>query len=590
MNSQKLIDRKEIIKAANLEKLHLGFTADLFMKAFKLDKLNNFYESIQPREGVPFLKSALNDLNIQYELNDLDLKNIPATGAFIIVANHPFGLLDGILLIRILGEIRPDFKVMANFLLTKMDALKDFFISVDPFDTGKGMSFTGIKATLKHLQEGHPVGIFPAGEVATYQKGFKNFADKEWQMSAIKMIHKAKVPVIPMFFQGKNSTMFHLLGKIHPALRTAKIPSELFRKKDKNIKIRIGFPLSPDEISKFENSEKLGRYLRARVDALGAGLPKEKKFYKPNLRALRKPEKIVKALPLVLVEEEIEKLRKNNQVIHTKKNFEVFIAKSEEIPTIMHEIGRLREVTFRQVGEGSNRKIDLDEFDQYYHHLFVWDTEAKAFVGAYRLGKGSSIFPKYGKKGFYTSTLFHMEGKFETEILPKALEMGRSFIVKDYQQKPLPLFLLWQGILLFLIKNPQLQYIIGPVSISNSFSLLSKSFLISFIKQHFYDEELAKHVKAHKEFEANFKQTDGEILMENFSDSLTKLDKLISDIEPTHAKVPILLKKYIQQNAKIVSFNIDPKFNDALDGLMLLNLDHLPEGTIENLKKELNIG
>ncbi|MCS6833439.1 MAG: lysophospholipid acyltransferase family protein, partial [Flammeovirgaceae bacterium] len=371
MKLHKLIDRKEIIKAANLGKLHLEFTADLLMKAFKLDKINTLYQSAYSLEGLPFLETVLKKLNIKYELSELDLKNIPSSGAFVVVANHPFGLLDGILMIRILGELRTDFKVMANFLLTKIEPIKDFFLPVDPFQSGKGLSLAGIKATLRHLEEGHPVGIFPAGEVATYQKGFKRFADKEWQLGVIKMIQKANVPVIPMFFQGKNSTMFHLLGKIHPILRTAKIPSELFHKKDCTIRIRIGFPVSPDEVLKMESPEKLSRYLRARVEALGAGLPQESKFYKPNLRALRKPEKIVKPIPPLLVEEELEKLRKQQKLIHTKKNFEIFLVKSEDIPNIMHEIGRLREITFRQVGEGSNRKIDLDEFDIYYYHLFV---------------------------------------------------------------------------------------------------------------------------------------------------------------------------------------------------------------------------
>ncbi len=254
----------------------------------------------------------------------------------------------------------------------------------------------------------------------------------------------------------------------------------------------------------------------------------------------------------------------------------------------MNEIGRQREITFREVGEGTNNKLDVDEFDLYYKHLFVWDSEENLIIGAYRLGDGQMIMQKYGYKGFYITSLFHLNPKFNP-ILNQSLELGRSFVVKAYQQKPLPLFFLWQGILAYLLKNPHFQYIIGPVSISNNYSKLSRSFLISFIKQHFYDHELAKLVKARKDFEVDFENTDSEILMEKFSGGdVSQLDKLIAEIEPLHYKVPVLLKKYMKQNAKIISFNIDPKFNDALDGLMILNLDDLPDGTLTKLKKELS--
>ncbi len=581
-----LINKRDFISASHLDKFKLEFTADFLMKLFSLHKVNKLYGKIHELKDLDFIHAMLNELNIHIELPEADRKHIPQTGAFITVSNHPFGMLDGITLLAIMLESRPDFKVMANFLLQKVSNLKDLFIPVNPFEDKpqSGSSFGGLREFLRHIKSGSPAGIFPAGEVSTYQTDWRHITDRQWQRPALKIIERCEVPILPVYFTGTNSLIFHLLGIINPSLRTATIPAEYFRKKDTAVKVRIGSPISVEEQKRFESAEQLGSYLRARVYALGSAI-KVKKFFSNKL-VLSKPRRIIDPVPVSILEKELEVLRKY-YLIHTKNNFEVFITDSYHIPNLLTEIGRLREVTFREVGEGSNKKVDLDEYDLYYYHLFIWDKEAQCIVGAYRLGKGGDIIARYGKKGFYTSSLFTFDPAFEP-ILEKSIELGRSFITKAYQQKPLPLFILWRGILYFIIKNPEYQYIIGPVSISNDFSQVSKSFLAAFIKRYYFDEKLAALVKPKMEFAVDFKNTDSEILLSGLTD-LNKLDKFISDIEPTHLRVPILLKKYIKQNAKIISFNIDPKFNYSLDGLMILNLNDLPEGTIANLKKELNL-
>jgi putative hemolysin len=237
------------------------------------------------------------------------------------------------------------------------------------------------------------------------------------------------------------------------------------------------------------------------------------------------------------------------------------------------------------VGEGTNKKLDLDNYDLYYSHLFVFDRSTNGIIGAYRLGKGDGIIDQFGINGFYVSSLFELDTQF-TSILTHTLELGRSFVVKEYQQKPLPLFLLWQGILYFLRSNPQYQYLMGPVSISNDFSGFSKDLLIAFIKKNYYNSDLAQWVYPKKEFKVKSDPQDIDVVLENHSNDLQKLDKFISGIEPNYLKIPVLLKQYLKQNARIIGFNVDPDFNDCLDGLMILDLKDVPEETFVFLNRK----
>lgn len=585
----KNLKQKDLIDAVQLDKLKLGFTAPLIAKAFKLDKLIYMYEMHKEKKGLDFIDAVFKDLNITYSISEQDLNNIPKGSTFIVISNHPYGFLDRLLMTKILIQQQPDFKVMGNKSLKKILPIADYVYPVHSLDIHNinQLSLSEIKALSEHVNNGSPIGIFPAREVSSYQEDTKSITDKRWDISVIKLIKKAKVPIVPMYIHGSNSFAFHLLGRIHPILRAAQIPAELLNKKNQNIKIRIGSPIPVKEIESFNDINKLYRYMRARVETMGSSIEKVKRFYKPKLKRNKIPKDIIEPVKLSLIEEEIENLNSENQ-IHKKRKFIVYAAKANQIPNILQEIGRLREITFREVGEGTNRKIDLDEYDLYYYHLFAWDTVEKKIIGAYRLGKGKDIIRKYGKGGFYISSLFKLSDEMNP-ILSQSVELGRSFIIKEYQQKPLPLFLLWQGILGFILKNSEYKFLIGPVSISNNYSVLSKSFLISFIKKYHFDQELATFVKPLKEFEPNYNKIDYEIIMEQFSSDVNKLDRLIEEIEPLRYRVPVLLKKYMKQNAKIIGFNIDPKFNNALDGLMYLNIDFLPEDTLTNLMKELNL-
>lgn len=580
------IDKKEFAQAAKLDKYGLEFLSKFLMRLFMYDKVNKLYRDSYNEDPLLFIEALFENLKVTVEVKDNELERIPKEGPFIIVANHPYGFIDGLIMIKLLLNRRPDSKVMANFMLEKIEPLKQSFFAVNPFegDHVKASSFGGLRKTLQHLRDGHPLGLFPAGEVSTKYKGTKKIADRDWQESAIKIIKAAKVPVIPLFFQGTNSGWFHLLGKIHPALRSARIPTEIFNKRGETISLRIGNAIKPAEIAEFETDKKVGNFLRAKTYALGADVSL-KKYFRPNLQALKKPQAIIEAVPKELQMLEIKRFKPENLILE-QGDFGVYIAQASEIENILREIGRIREITFRAVGEGSNEAIDIDEYDLYYRHLFIWDNKREQIAGAYRIGTGDEIMQDYGKHGFYTQSLFRYKDEFNP-ILKQTVELGRSFITKDYQTKPLPLFLLWRGILHFLLQNEQFRYIIGPVTISNQYSGISKWLIIEFIKRNYYSPELASMVNPRTEFEVKNRDKDEKLLDAiNFSD-LGKLDKLISEIEPSESKVPVLLKKYLKQNAKIIGFNIDPKFNDALDGLMILDMNDLPQGTIDKLKLEM---
>jgi len=579
---KEIINKEDFINATNLHKLKMAKAAHPLMRLTGVAKLNALYDSIMPCEGLDFVNTFFDELEIECVFDEAELANIPQKGPFVTISNHPFGAIDGLILLKLIAEKRSDYKIVANFLLQHIDTIQKYLISVNPFEdeTSKHTSYVGMRRAMEHLQEGNGLGIFPAGEVSTLQKRSRQITDRAWQRGALKLLQKAEAPIVPIYFQGSNSAIFHLLGLVHPKLRTAILPAELFKKKQKAIRIRIGRTISVREQRGFKDLDQFGRFLRAKTYAMGSAL-EIKKFYKPTIKRVT-PKKTVKPIAQPVDKEillnEVATLREHN-LIFSQNNFEAFTAYANEIPNILPELGRLREVTFREVGEGTNEPLDTDEYDLYYYHLFLWDTEAQEIVGAYRIGKGDEILDKFGKKGFYIHSLFNIDDGF-LPILSQSAELGRSFICSSYQKNRLPLFLLWRGIVHFLKNHPELRYIIGPVSISNAYSKVSRSFMVAYIEAYYFDYELASYIQPRHAFRMKKFPVDTKSLLEGVGADLKKVDKIISDIEPSHMNLPILLKKYIGQNARIIGFNVDPKFNDALDGLMIVDVLELPETSV----------
>ncbi len=584
-----LVTLKEVAQAVNLYKYgFIGtFIGWILMKLLRFTAINKIYTKNKHLKELNFLNALLNDFQIKFEIPEEDLKRIPAGGAFITVSNHPLGGIDGLLLLKLLIEKRSDFKLIGNFLLHKIKPIKRYVIPVNPFENRKDIrsSVSGIKNSLQHLDEGKPLGIFPAGEVSTYKDG-KLIVDKPWEDGAIKLIKKAEVPIIPIYFHAKNSRMFYLLSKIHDTFRTAKLPSELLSQKERVIKVRIGKPIPVKDQKNFEKLQDFCDFVRKKTYMLANPFEKESiTLTTPSLKIPKSPKEIVNQCNVDKMIQEVELLKENDGRLLKSKNYEVFFAPSKKIPNIMFEIGRLREITFREVGEGTNKSIDLDTFDSYYHHMFLWDKEQKKVVGAYRMGLGKSIYKKYGIKGFYIHTLF----KFEPELysmMENSIEMGRAFVVKEYQQKPMPLFLLWKGIVHVTLRYPKYKYLIGGVSISDQFSNFSKSLMIEFMKSHYYDPYIAQYIQPKKEYKVKLKDADKDFVFDATKADLNKFDKVIDEIEPGTLRIPVLIKKYIKQNARVVAFNVDPKFNNSVDGLMYIRISDIPESTVKPVMEE----
>lgn len=591
--SMELVSAKEVAKAIHIDKYGcMGtFVGWILMRILRLSKLNAIYGRTKHLQGLDFLNTIIGEFDIRFKIREEDLRNIPKEGAFITISNHPLGGIDGILLLKLLLEQRPDFKIMANFLLQRIAPLAPYVMPVNPFENHKDAqsSVIGFKQTIKHLQNGMPLGIFPAGEVSVSREG-KLIVDKPWEEAAMKLAKKAQVPIVPIYFHAKNSKLFYTLSKISSTLRTAKLPSELLTQRKRTIYIRIGKPISVSCQNEHSDIESFTQFLRKKTYILANTFEPKKKFIplptviKTN-KTQKAPEEVINPIGTGIVEKEIETITEKGFRLLKSNNYEVFLTPYKEIPNIIKEIGRLREITFREVGEGTNSSIDLDTFDEYYHHLFLWDSQTKQIAGAYRMGLGAEIFPKYGINGFYTHSLFRFEAELH-DMMSKTIEMGRAFIIPEYQQKPMPLFLLWKGIAHTTLRYPEHHYLLGGVSISNQFSNFSKSLMIEFMKSNFYDPYIAQYVRPKKEFKVKLKDADKDFIFDETQADLNKFDKIIDELEPGNLRLPVLIKKYIKQNAKVIAFNVDPMFNNAIDGLMYIRISDLPESTMKPVIEE----
>lgn len=596
-----LISKDDFIQAAGLEKA--GFLkkplATTLMRVSKLHKINALYDALKDKEGEEFFRAFLTKLEIDYMVFKEDLARIPEKGPFILVANHALGALDGILMTYLISQIRPDFKIMGNFLLSNIKPMEPYVIAVNPFAERREAysSINGMRKAMRHLDEGGCFGVFPAGEVSNKNNEENEVLDKEWELPILKLIHRMQVPILPMYFHAENSEKFYRMARIHPDLQTLLLPSEMIRKREEPVRIRIGKPVTSRIQKEFDVPEDLGRFLRKKVYMMRSYFDRRGKIVDflslPNIHKNFSPKGRDKVVEHIIPETskdmlvaEIAKLKeKEGKLLFSKKNYDVFFSSADDIPYILREIGRQREITFREVGEGTNMAFDLDEYDKHYHHLFLWDSEAEKLAGAYRLALGKEVMKRYGVEGFYSNTLFEFD-KVLHMFFGRVIEMGRAYILTEYQRKPLSLYLLWRGIVHVCLRNPGHQFLLGSVSISDKFHDFSKTLMIEFMKSHYYDSVVGQYVHARNEYKVRLTDKEKLLFFEGMGDDLNKFDRLIDDFEP-ELRMPVLIKKYIKQNAKVIAFNVDPNFNDAIDGLMYIRISDIPEDTIKPVLEEL---
>jgi len=536
-----------------------------------ISKLEKIYNDL-PRslDSYDFVDHILEKLDIQIMDIDTELGNISTKQRLVMVANHPFGAIEGLILVNILRRYRPDIKILANYVLERIPELQDICISVDPFSrkSSQQKNSQAVRQAIRWLNNDGCLVIFPAGEVSSLNMSYQKITDPVWNHSIGRIIQITKSSVLPVYFHGNNSNIFQLAGLIHPKLRTLLLPRELINKSRKVITARFGTIIPYYKLDNMEDSMDITEFLRLKTYLLKYHPIQSQHINsspKDNIKSITPPSKKRNNYAL---EVEISELLPSQLLIKSGE-MNVYVSTSDYIPCILNEIGRLREVTFRSVGEGTGKETDLDQFDFYYLHLFIWNTRNREIVGAYRIGKSDRIIQEYGLKGLYSYSLFDYSEKL-LEVLNPSLELGRSFIRQNYQKSYLPLLLLWKGIGKFITRNPQYNKLFGPVSISSQYQSQSQEIMINYLMTNFSYPGLKSLVEPRTPYKSNsnsFIDVDLSTLR-----NINDVSDIINDLEGINIGIPILLKHYLKLGGKLLGFNVDTNFNNSIDGLIIVDL------------------
>ena len=578
---RKVVTNSDLKNALGLKGFFGTCVAGLAYGYLRLGKINHLFDGAADYQGREFADHLLQNMNITIDVSPEQLENIPKEGGFIVVSNHPFGGIEGVMLLSAIAKVRPDFKVMANFILSHIPNLKECFFAVNPFEKNPEWksSVGGIKGAIQHIAEGNGLGVFPAGEVSRYH-GHDYPEDLPWSTSIARIIKNANVPVIPVFWEGRNSKWFYLVDKIHPMLGTARLTKELINKHDQCFNLQIGKPILPAEVALYEKPADLAAYLRSRSYALEANIPA-----KPVEKKEVKQDEIDAPADLSLMLAELDAIREKS-FLYSASDYDCYLADYEDIPNLMHEIARLREETFRAIGEGTGKSLDQDEFDKHFKQMILWDKVKQKIAGCYRLGIGSEIVPKFGIKGFYVSTLVNIDESF-SDKLSHTIELGRSFVSLEYQKEVLPLMLLLRGLSDVVVRYPEINHFIGPVSISSWYPKFYLSLIARFVSEnHAVEDELKDKVTPKTPFVPDYLKVDSDVLLKNNMNGVDKFDKFLFRLSNGEYRLPTLYKKYLKLNAKFLCFNVDPDFNDTLDSLLFLTFTDFPEDEVMPLFRD----
>lgn len=540
-------------------------------KLLQLEAINRFYtRALETQAGNGF-ERILGGLQLDVRVSGEELRRIPAHGATVLVANHPFGMLEGIVLGALLSRIRPDIKIVANRMLGGLTELADSFLFVDPFG-GAGArraNLPGVRKCLEHLDREGLLVLFPAGEVSHLDLRSREVRDPEWSTSAARLIARCSAQAVPVYFGGGNSLPFHLLGAMHPLLRTLRLPHELFRMRGHQVTVRVGRPI-PAAALAGQDEQTVTRTLRERTYVLGTGA-KAPKWRSPI--AMPQARVAAGAEPGV-IERELAGLGAE-AVLSSTGDYEVLLLEGGRSPVLLRELGRLRELTFRGVGEGTGKSTDTDRFDRHYHHLLLRHRGTGRIAGGYRVASTLDVLPAQGTKGLYTSTLFRFDERFFERLGP-ALELGRSWIHPEFQRGFAPLLTLWKGIGAYVCRRPEHRYLFGPLSISRQYSDATRRLMARTLSERHSLPELTGLVTPRKRFAVEQPgDPAGALVALNMED----LSSLVMDSEGTD--IPVLVRQYLKMGGRVAGFNLDRKFSGVVDALVIVDLCKAPRASLE---------
>ena len=517
-----------------------------------LTELEQIYSRIVMREDGTFAGRALDTLDVSWSVPSDDLRNVPCSGPMVVLANHPFGGLDALVLLDLISRVRDDTRVLANHYLGGIGALRDRLLLVDPFGGpgAAGRNGPALRAALRWLERGGSLLAFPAGEVASYRLSRARVVEPAWSSVPLRLARRAGAQVIPTFVAGSNSPLFQAAGALHPRLRTCLLPRELLRSTSRHVRVRVGAPV---DATLPEPSEGTAR-LRRSVLALGDSVI-TRHIRRAPLAARESGRRI---------SEEVEALPASSLLV-SSGDWRVIAFRAHEAPAVLREVGRLRERSFRGVGEGTGRPEDLDVFDRTYRQLILWNAARRSIAGGYRLAAVNEVLSERGPAGLYTSTLFVYAPEFFRGLGASA-ELGRSFVCPEYQKMSAPLDMLWRGIGA-LVLELRCNRLLGAVSVSARYSARARSLMTAFLAERRRDATLASDVRPRHPVE---------VAGCRIPRTAADLHALLRRPENGGLGMPVLLRHYLKLGAVFAGANVDPDFNDAMDVLLVVDLGRLP--------------
>lgn len=608
-------------------------------RALGLPLLKRLYLDTARRPEPLFVDRALTVLNIQTDVVG-ELATIPATGPLVVIANHPTGALDGLVMLSLLARRRGDVRILASHLLASIPDVRDDLILVDPFGGTGAVSRNRrpVREAMRWIRNGHCLCVFPAGVVSHLQREKTSrawqIADPAWHHSLGRLVQTTGAPIVPCFIEDRNSAVFQLAGLVHPRLRTLLLPRELLNKRQTRVLVHVGRPVSAAELlaarlrraSTGGEADALTTALRLHTDSLRAAKPTQDRGDAHTVALGAVTSRAVSSRALVgessaedwgVEAAEIAPLLDTQQLVRSG-SFTVFWAEAAQAPRLFDRIAVERELAFRAVGEGTGRDRDRDIFDDRYLHLCAWDHKRQALVGAYRVGlldastaaspatslstpTSSSVSHFVRHVGvvpaldmLYTSTLFHFDRRLD-DLLSPAVELGRAFVRSPYQKQHSALMALWMGIGRMVLTRPHTRYLFGAVSIPATYSAAARALMVAFLRRHALHEQFARLATPRNPIpaitvgswtggasppthplELSRDAIRAAAVQVPTTPDVDALESQVCALDREGKGVPVLLRHYFRLGARALAFNVDTNFNNALDVLVVVDLPNAP--------------